>query len=46
MSSVISMQNKLERDEDDMKIKIQSLEEEIGVELTSYTSEKTTWITN
>lgn len=40
MSSVISMQNKLERDEDDMKIKIQSLEEEIGVELTSYTSEK------
>ncbi|MEQ7040019.1 hypothetical protein ABQD66_09595 [Enterococcus hirae] len=40
MSSVISMQNKLERDEDDMKIKIQSLEEEIGVELTSYTNEK------
>lgn len=40
MSSVISMQNKLERDEDKMKIKIQSLEEEIGVELTSYTSEK------
>ncbi|EMF0260797.1 hypothetical protein V1268_001074 [Enterococcus hirae] len=40
MRSVISMQNNLESDEDKIKIKIQSLEEEIGVELTSYTSEK------